>query len=350
MQKIKKKVIERQQREFSQLTLEDRIKIEIKYREGLGVNAIARYLGNGRTGSSVSREIGGKPRRGMGKYQAHINHAKALTRRLGKKPARLKSSLIRSYMNEKLKLGWSPEQISIRLPIDHPGNEISYEAIYQFIYAQIRLQGNGKAKNGCEDLRQYLPRRHKRRQTKGFRQARKMYRPTLPSIENRPAVVDRRKQVGHWEDDTMVSRQSTERLKTINERVSGVVLIGKMTEGTIRESNRVVNERLGKIPEHIRKTLTRDRGTENFGYEELEKTLHISCYFARAYCSQDRGLNENVNGLIRRFFPKKTDFSKVSDEEINRVEFLLNSRPRKRHGGKTPLEVLLDRTGVAITY
>jgi IS30 family transposase len=249
-----------------------------------------------------------------------------------------------------MRLGWSPEQVSIRLPIDHPGNNISYEAIYQFVYAQIELHGSGKAKEGCEDLRPHLPRRHTRRQRKGFRQARKMYMPALPSIENRPAIVDERKQIGHWEDDTMVSRQSADRLKTINERVSGVVLIGKMKEGTISESNRVVNERLGKIPEEIRKTLTRDRGMENLGYQELEKDLNISCYFARAYCSQDRGSNENVNGLIRRFFPKKTDFSKISDEEINRAEFLLNSRPRKRHGGKTPLEVLLARTGVAITY
>mgnify|MGYP001614215588 FL=1 len=253
-------------------------------------------------------------------------------------------------MNEKMKIGWSPEQISIRLPIDHPGNDISHEAIYQFVYAQIKLHGDGKAKEGCEDLRPYLPRRHKRRQTKGFRQSRKMYMPTLPSIENRPAIVNKRTRIGDWEDDTMVSRQSSDRLKTINERVSGVVLIGKMKGGTISESNRVVYGRLGTIPREIRKTLTRDRGMENLGYQELEKELSISCYFARAYCSQDRGSNENVNGLIRRFFPKKTDFSKVTNEEINRVEFLLNSRPRKRHGGKTPLEVLLDRTGVAITY
>lgn len=350
MQKNKKRRAQKHKREFSQLTLEDRIKIEIKYREGLGVNAIARYLGNGRTASSVSREIGGKPRKGLGKYQAHVNHGQALLRRLGKKPNRLKNGLIRSYMNEKLKLGWSPEQVSIRLPIDHPGNEISHEAIYQFIYAQVRRGGNGKVRDGCEDLRSYLPRRHTRRQTKGFRQAQKAYRPTLPSIESRPAIVDRRKQIGHWEDDTMVSRQSTERLKTINERVSGVVLIGKMIDGTIFESNRVVSDRLGKMPTHIRKTLTRDRGTENFGHEELQKYLGISCYFARAYCSQDRGSNENVNGLIRRFFPKKTDFRKVSEQEIDKVEYLLNSRPRKRHGGKTPLEVLLARTGVAITY
>jgi IS30 family transposase len=335
---------------FRQFTLEDRIKVEIKYREGLSLRDIAAYLGNGRSAGSISREINGRPRKGVGKYQAHTSHSLALGRRLGKKPNRLKNSFIRAYTKEKLRLGWSPEQVSIRLPIEHPGKTISYETIYQFIYAQISHGGSSKPKKGCEDWRSYLPRRHARRQTKGFRQAQKAWRPELPSIESRPATVDKRKQIGHWEDDTMVSKQSPERLKTINERVSGVVLIGRMKDGTIYESNRVVNERLGEIPERIRITLTRDRGSENFGHKDLEKDLGISCFFAHAYCSQERGSNENVNGLIRRFFPKKTDFSKLTDEQINRVEFLLNSRPRKRHGGKTPLEVLLERTGVAITY
>jgi len=335
-------------RTFKQLTLEDRIRIEIRYRDGLSLRDIGREIGH--SAGAICREIDGKPSRGVGKYQAHVNHQKSLKKRLGKKPVRLKNKRIQSYVKEKLKIGWSPEQISIRLPIDHPDNKISHEAIYQFVYAQVRRGGNGKVKDGCEDLRPYLPFRHTRRQRKGFRQAQKAEKPVLPSIENRPAIVMQRKRIGDWEDDTMVSRQSAERLKTMNERVSGIVFIGKMKDGTIAESNRVVCDRLSIVPGDIRKTLTRDRGTENFGYQELQKNLDISCYFARAYCSQDRGSNENINGLIRRFFPKKTDFSKISDEEINRVEYLLNSRPRKRHGGKTPLEVLLKRAGVAITY
>ena len=335
-------------RKFKQFTLEDRIRIEIHYRNGMGIREIAKTLG--RNPGSICREIDGRPRRGVGKYKAYTNQGRSLKRRLGKKPNRLKNELIRSYVAEKMKLGWSPEQISLRLPIDYPGNTISYEAIYQFIYAQVRRGGNGKIREGCEDLRPYLPWRHTRRQRKGFRQVQKTYRPVLPSIENRPAVVAQRARVGDWEDDTMVSRQSNNRIKTINERFSGVVLIGKMKDATINESNRVVKERLSAIPEHIRKTLTRDRGTENFGYRELEKCLGISCYFARAYCSQDRGSNENINGLIRRFFPKKTDFAKVTNEQIQKVEYLLNTRPRKRFGGKTPLEILQERAGVAIIY
>ena len=334
---------------FKQFTLVDRINIQIYYREGLSIRAIAKRMK--RSPSSISRELAWRPSRGVGKYQAYSNHQRKLKSRLGKKTVRLKNDFIKNYVVEKIiKKGWTPEQISLRLPIDHPGQTVSHEAIYQYVYAQIRRGGNGMVKEGCKDLRPYLARRHTRRQRKGFRQAQKAERPVLPSIEQRPVIVNKRERVGGWEDDTIVSRQSNDRLKTINERVSGVVLIGKMKDGTINESNRVVKERLGAVPKEICKTLTRDRGTENMGWKELEEVLKMDCYFGRAYCSQDRGSNENVNGLIRRYFPKKTDFAKISDEQIRNVEYLLNTRPRKRHGGKTPLEILFERTGVAITY
>ncbi len=351
MQKIKKTKTKKKKRCFHQFDLEDRIKIEIKYREGKSFREIAAYLGADRTAGSICREIAGKPKKGRGKYQAYSSHEKALERRKGKKGFRLKNDLIRKYTIDKLKIGWSPEQIAIRLPIDHKGETISYEAIYQYIYGQVYREGNGKIKGGCEDLRKYLPRRHSRRSTKGARRAQKLERKgSLPSIEDRPAVVDKRKEIGHFEDDTIVSRQNPVRLKSINERVSGVLFLGKMINGTSEESTRVVCEKLKNIPSPFLKTLTRDRGTENMGWVEIEKALGVDVYFAHSYCSYERGSNENLNGLVRRFFPKKTDFSKVTDEEIRRVEFLINSRPRKRHGGKTPLEVLLEKTGVAITY
>lgn len=200
-------------------------------------------------------------------------------------------------------------------------------------------------------MRAYLPRRHSRRSTKGARKAQKLERiGNLPSIEDRPSEVEKRKSIGHWEDDSIVSRQCKERVKSINERVSGVVLLGKMKDGTGLESSRVVCEKMKMIPSPYLKTLTRDRGRENLDYQIIELETGLKVYFAHAYCSHERGSNENLNGLVRRFFPKKTNFSKVTEEEIRKVEYLLNTRPRKRFGGKTPLEVLLERTGVAITY
>ncbi len=334
---------------FRQLSLDERIRIEIRYRDGWSLRSIAKELGSGRTAGTVSREIEGKPRKGSGGYRARSAHAEALAKRTGKREGRLKNETIKSYVTEKLRLGWSPEQVSIRLPMDHPGESISHEAIYRYIYAQIHRNGNGYVKPGCEDLRPFLPRRHKRRAKKGFRKAQKLDREErLPSIETRPKIVERRKEAGHWEDDCVVSRQSRERLKTINERTAGIVFIEKMRDGSIGESNRAVRRRLSVIPETLRKTLTRDRGSENLGYRELEAALGVSCFFAHPYSSFERGSNENLNGLIRRFLPKKTDFANVSDEEIERIEYLLNSRPRKRFGGKTPYEVFYEKTGVAL--
>ncbi|MEK7066709.1 MAG: IS30 family transposase [Patescibacteria group bacterium] len=296
------------------LDLSERIQIEIKYSQGLNLGEIAKHLGKGRNKSTISREIDGRPRKGFGKYQAYQANCRAVKREESRgKRDRLKNEDIR-------------------------------------IYSQVNRGGNGKVKNGCEDLRPYLARRHTRRQKKGFRRAQKAERAILPSIDDRPKIVEKRKEIGHFEGDTIVSKESKPRLKTLNERSCGVVLIGKTKDGTTEECNRVALERLTEFPEEYRKTLTQDRGTENFDYKPLEETLGISCYFAHAYCSQERGSNENLNGLIRRYFPKGTDFSKVSDEEIMRVECLLNNRPRKRFGGLTPLEVLFMKTGVALKY
>jgi IS30 family transposase len=337
----------------SPLTIRERSIIEIRWcRDGKTVTDIAKELM--RNKSSISRELKDIPRRGAGKYNADVAHRKALERirKRGNIPKTVRAPGLKTYIEEKLVLGWSPEQISIRLPIAYKKDKvmrISYEAIYQEVYRRVHRSGNGAVKQGQKDLRPLLARRHTRRAKKGFRKAQKLERSTiLPSIENRPSVVQKRKQVGHWEDDTIVSRQSHTRLKTINERVSGVVLIGKMDDGSVAESNRVVMERLSVLPPEYRKTLTRDRGTENVGWRELERVLSLAVFFAHAYASWERGSNENGNGLVRRRYPKKTDFALVSDNELHELELQLNTRPRKRHGGLTPCEVFFKATGVAL--
>jgi IS30 family transposase len=161
--------------------------------------------------------------------------------------------------------------------------------------------------------------------------------------------VDARRTIGHWEDDSMVSSPTIPvRLRTTVERVSGIVFVDKVYDRTMAEANRITRQRFARLPSRVRKTLTRDRGSENWGHEELEQELGIRCFFAHAYSSWERGTNENTNGLIRRFFPKKTDFRTVSEEEIRLVERLLNSRPRKRLGWKTPYQVFYESTGVAL--
>lgn len=337
---------------FSRLTYKDRVIIEQRYcRDRTTMTDIARELG--RPTSAVSREIAGRPRIGRGKYDADRAQRDAEERRGNQgRDSVLIHEPLRMYVVEKLKLGWSPEQIAIRLPIDHLRDRrmrISYEAIYQYVYAQVHRGGNGAVKRGCEDLRPYLARRHTRRQTKGFRQAQKAERmATLPSIEARPNVVQTRTRVGDWEDDTLVSRASDERVKSVNERRTGVVFFGKTRNGTARACDVVVRKRLARVPPQYRKTLTRDRGSENHAYRTLERDLGLSVFFAHSYCSYERGSNENTNGLLRRYFPKRTDWARVSDDELARVEYLINSRPRKRLKGLTPYEVFYQETGVAL--
>ncbi len=344
---------QRRKRGGSPLTLRERSIIEVRWcRDSRSVSDIAGELG--RHKSSISRELQGKTRRGHGKYSADVLHRKACARieKRGNTPKTIRVPALKEYVEDKMALGWSPEQIHLRLPIDHREDRrmrIGVETVYQEVYRRVHRGGNGKVKEGETDLRPLLPRRHTRRAKKGFRKAQKQERVlSLPSIEMRPKVVDRRRRVGDWEDDTMVSRTGRSRIKNATERKSGVTLFGKTKDGTAEECDRVLIEKLSCVPPTARLTLTRDRGSENIRWESVEKALGLDVYFAHPYCSQERGTNENTNGLVRRFFPKKTNWDDVSDDDLARVEFLLNTRPRKRHGGLTPIEVFFKATGVAL--
>lgn len=332
--------------QYNHLTIEEREKIQEMLWQKSSIRTIARAIG--RNPSSVSREITRNLPPLHRRYTPRLAHERALKHRKRRgREERLKNTALREYVISHLKLGWSPEQVAATAE-NAIGMSISHEAIYQYVYAQIHRGGYGWVKPGKEDLRPYLAWRRKRRMRKGLRKTYRIEKGPLPSIDERPEEVESRTTIGHWEDDCMVSHASQDRLKTINERVSGIVFIGKTKDGTMEETNRVVKARLGAIPHQWRKTLTRDRGSENMGYEELETQLNLRCFFAHPYHSWERGSNENTNGLIRRFFPKKTDFRIITNEEIRRVEYLLNARPRKRLGWKTPFQVFYELTGVAL--
>jgi IS30 family transposase len=338
---------------FARISYKERVIIEERYCGDVwSMRKIAEKLE--RPVSAISREIAGKKRKGMGRYRADLAQKKCDEKRKnqGRKAKLSEDTVLLEYVVSKLQIGWSPEQISIRLPIDFNDTEamnISYEAIYQFIYKQIHRDGYGHVKKGGIDLRSYLPRRHKRRETKGLRKTVKQARiDSLPSIELRPQETHSRTTVGHWEGDTLLSRQSSDRIKSMNELSSGVVFFEKTTDGTSFACNQALIKRLQSVPSKYRKTITQDRGSENMNYQDVEQALSISCYFAHPYASYERGANENANGLLRRFFPKKTDFAKVSSEDLKLVECLINSRPRKRLGGFTPYEVFYQKTGVAL--
>jgi IS30 family transposase len=181
-----------------------------------------------------------------------------------------------------------------------------------------------------------------------MRKSERIWRPKGLCIDERPKEVEERKVIGHWETDSMISRQSTFGLNTVVERKTGLVFITKIENTKAEATKNTLVQRLSTLPEEFRKTITSDNGSENFLYDLVQLELNILWFFAHAYHSWERGTNENTNGLIRWYFPKGTDFATISDEAIKAVENALNNRPRKRLGWKTPLEVFNE--SVALTH
>lgn len=325
---------------YNHLSIEERELIQKLLWEKQSIRHIAGVLK--RSPSSISREIKKNNPKQVKRYTPRLANERATIKRSSRGAPKLeKDTELYQYVVYHLKLGWSPEQIAL------VRGDISHEAIYQYIYRQIYRNGHGQIKPGAEDLRPYLPRRRKRRMAKGHRVPRRVLKGELPSIDDRPILTG----VGHWEDDSIVyTPTSSVRLRTTNELRSGIVFINKVRERTMAAANKATIQRLARLPKRYRKTLTRDRGSENLGYQELEDVLGIKCYFAHPYHSWERGANENLNGLIRRYLPKGTDFNTISDSQIKHIEHLLNSRPRKRLGGKTPYQVFYELTGVALQH
>lgn len=330
---------------YKHLTIEEREKIQSMMWEKRSIREIAKAIG--RSPSSISREVNRNiPLKRSYKPRIADERAQKKRKSRGRK-LRLKNGFIRRYVLTHLKDGYSPEQISGRLTVDHPNESVSHEAIYQYIYNHVHREGRGELKRHHHDLRIYLKRRHKRRGQKGMHSVQRIFKPKGPSIDLRPKEVEERKIMGHWEGDSMVSKRSSVRLNTLVERKTGLVFISKLKDGTAQETKNAVVGRLQILPKRFRATLTSDNGQENFAYDETMKALELQWYFAHPYHSWERGTNENTNGLIRWYLPKGTDFATISNETIKAIEDALNNRPRKRLGWRTPLEAFNE--SVALT-
>lgn len=323
--------------QYKHFTIEEREIIQLMLWGKNSIRDIAKKLI--RQPSSVSRELKRNfpPERKV--YTPRLAHESALTKRKSRgRTDRLKNQRVRDYVVAHLKKRWSPEQIAntIGLAINET---ICHEAIYQYIYALFHVRGYGYLKPGAQDLRPYLRHRRKRRQHKGARRGQRCFRPKGSSIDVRPKEVERRSRIGDWESDTVESVDHKPGINTLVERKSGLVLITKLTDRTSQTTVSAITERVNPLPEKAKRTVTFDNGSENSNWQELEAGTGIKTFFANPYRSWERGTNENTNGLIRDYFPKKTDFSMITDEEIKFVERELNTRPRKRLNWKTPLEV-----------
>lgn len=331
----------KQKRQFKQLSIEEREEIKEMLQDGYSLRAIGTHLGRSHT--SISRELAKYRSPIKNRYTPRLAQEQQEQMRLqrGGRP-RLKNQFIRDYVEEKLRLKWSPEQIAGRLKKDH-GHPISHEAIYQYIYSRCQREGRGVKVYG-EDLRPYLRRSHKRRKRKyvphGSDQGKIRNR---TSIEKRPKYIEKRKQVGHWETDSMVSRQSNVGLNSLVERSTGFLRLRKVNDGSAAQTAAAIMYQLSFLPPSLRRTLASDNGKEHAEHERISTELNLQWYFCHAYASHERGTNENTNGLVRDYLPKKTDFALVSNERIQEIEHLLNDRPRKRLKYQTPREVFNQR-------
>ncbi len=315
---------------MAHLSIQEREEIQKGIWNKESIRSIAGQLG--RPHSTILREVRRNNPEHTKRYTPRLADERAREKRKSRgRSERLKTPELREYVVVHLKLGWSPEQIANTAP-----TPISHEAIYQYVYAQVHRRGYGLVRLGKEDLRPYLARRHKKRAVMGGRKGRRVLRPRGPSIETRPLVVAHRSRIGDWEGDSIESRNHGPGLNSLVDRKSGLLLLSKLSARTATATTDVVARRLRGLTTH---TLTLDNGKENQYWQELQSKTGARVYFAHPYCSGERGTNENTNGLVRRFFPKGTDFAQVSDEAVAAVEYALNTRPRKRLGYRTPLEV-----------
>jgi len=326
---------------YTHLSGEERDKIAVLRARGCSYGSIARAID--RDKATIYRELGRNRSPVYNVYLPHKADRRARDRkaRSGRR-ARLKSRLIRRYVITYLKRGWSPEQIAGKLHRNHPDRSVSYEAIYQYIYdKETRKRVN---------LAQYLPRAHKKRKLfgQGHHHKNKLHIPRRVSINERPRYIAKRIQPGHWEADTVISRQSKRALAVSLERTSRMVHIDKLSAKKSHTVVKAITGRLNRYPQGLRRTITYDNGCENVEHEKINAILGTKSYFCNPFHSWEKGSIEHAIGLIRRFLPKKTDFAIIDTHQLRKIENLINNRPRKCLGYQTPREVMKSLS-VALT-
>jgi len=261
---------------------------------------------------------------------------------------KLDSSLkLKRYVYKKLRLKWSPEQIAKTLEKDYPTDmtmRISPEAIYTYLYVLPR--GTLK-KELLACLRQNRKHRHKqRRGTEAKRNLEDML-----SIEERPKEVEDRTIPGHWEGDLVIGKNNRSALGTLVERTTRTTILVPLKSRSAEDVAKAFAKEVKKLPKQMKLTITYDQGREMASHKLFTNITGVKVYFAHPKSPWERGTNENTNGLVRQFFPKGTDFNKVSRYEIKKVQHLLNGRPRKTLNWETPYTVfnqLINSNAVAL--
>lgn len=321
---------------FKHFTPKNKNELSILLRAGLKQVEVAKLLK--KTPSAICQELKRNPANTKTGYSARISKINSRNRRIkaNKRFRKLDNNKwLRNYIHVKIKLKWSPEQISGRLKISYPDDRsrrIGKDSIYKYIYSERK------------DLVKYLRcQKGKYRRRYGTR-IREKQREKLKKkrIDKRPKEVEEKSRIGDWEGDTIVGKDKSHILTHVD-RKSGYAMADKLIKGLAELTRIKTQERFNKLPKNKKLTITYDNGSIFAEHELTEKKTGIDIYFAWPYHSWERGCNENFNGLLRQFFSKKSSFANIRQEDIEKAVKLINNRPRKRLNYTTPAEVFRQK-------
>lgn len=317
-------------KKMAHLTLEQRYKIEVYRNLGKSLSVIADYIGKDK--SVVSREIKRNSDGRNGRYKADLAHQKALERH-HKKPKKLYlTKAVEDDLLRYIQKDYSPVQIAGRAPLD--GVEmVSAERIYQYIWKDKKRGGR---------LYKHLRTKGKRYRKRGSKKDSRGLITNRIDIDKRPKIVDQKQRFGDLEIDLVIGKNHKGALLTINDRSTGMLFLGKVNSKDAQEIEAKAIELLEPWKPLLH-TITSDNGKEFANHLQIARILDIDYYFAKPYHSWERGANENLNGLVRQYFPKKSNFENITQQEIDRVQNILNNRPRLRFDFKTPNEVFAQK-------
>jgi IS30 family transposase len=298
--------------------------------QGLSNAAIARQIGCHR--STIGREIERNHCRLDGRYRPSKAQRRTQARRRRSRRNRQFDNQAYQLVCSLLREDWSPAQVAGRLKVSGQLS-ISHETIYRYIYQDKRRGGTlfRHMRHAAKNCRK----RYRSNDNRGRLQGKR-------HISERPASVDSRRQVGHWEIDTVMGGGDQHCIVSIVERKSGYLVLGKLRNRTARGLTKRTVKLIERHPDSI-ETITADNGTEFHDYEAIEEATGVTFYFATPYHSWERGSNENANGLIRQYLPKRQSMAKISQQKCDAIARKLNTRPRERLGFKTPEEIFYGK-------
>ncbi len=306
---------------YEQLTYEQRCQISVLMKRNYSQREIAVSIGTSQ--ATISRELARNT--GQKGYRHKQAQNKCNERRMAAvKPTKMTTEMI-SLIDSKVRIEWSPEQISGWF-LDEHEDCISHESIYRYIWSDKRAGG---------DLHTHLRRKGKKYDKRRNGKSTRGQIKNRISIDERPKVVDDKTRIGDWEIDTVIGKGHSGVLVTIVERVTKYAVSAQVNSKSAADVTAATIALLEPFKDIVH-TITADNGKEFAYHEEIAASLSADVYFAHPYCSWERGLNENTNGLLRQYFPKNTDLKTVTQSEVNKAISRLNSRPRKDLDFKTP--------------